>query len=88
MNPFLLLLFRYLKDEKVEISLSELTLDAPICRIVFPDLSVSLLDILNSESYIMLRGIRSILDDDIERLSPAAKLSAIEALFESPEADL
>lgn len=81
MNLFLALLFNYLKNERVEITTSELTLNAPTFQVVFPDLDASLLEILSMESFLLVREIQEVLRDESYN-TPQEKLGAIECLFD------
>ncbi len=86
MNLFLAILFKYLKNEPSEITLSPMTVSTNLIQVVFPNLSVSLLDILRVESFTLARDIQHILEDG-RFSSPQDKLAAIEDLFAAYDND-
>ena len=85
MNAFLGLLLSYLRNQKVEIELPNLTVslqDYPV-RVTFPDLNISTIEILQMQCFLMIRDIRMILEnEDLEDRECFQKIEAIMDVYD------
>ncbi len=84
MNAFLGLLLSYLKTQRVDIELPNLTIslqDYPI-RVTFPDLKITTVEILGTQTFLMVRDIQMILeDDDRKGRDCSQQIEAIKNIF-------